>query len=641
MKVNTKKSEEGNRKIGIKERRDIGFLIVLFNMMGGNTYSNYVFADPSNSNRLKESTWYKRQKVVCEAIETAGKQHFKEYRMELLRLLESREIDHICIALDGAWTHRGRKSIMHSFIVHAYDLKTILMLITKQKQHKMLLLVKSEEGDNLENGEFVKEYIVVKTGNYKGSSKGMEGDAMEEAMKELGEDGLLKYVKYICSDDDGAIVKIVEDQEGTMHIIICHDPGHRQKNLLRTLKEKLGEGRYKTFAYRIGKFFMRCIKRTEEKFPVRSDVKQRKEMFMTLWKHVYTHYVRKQCVAACPCNQFYSDEISENDRFEFEVVERVMSAGDARQKMKRIIFQKGRDGDTEMVVRRPPVEADESAELAVDDLTEESSNAASLPVKMRYRHKYWLDINNKATDKKKWESIQYILRLASERIEDVLHCMNTCLVECSNFRRLKFLRKDRFYYSSFAARSFLSALSEDLSSLSIFKKIADHVGLSENTHDSEDWKTFWENVIEVCKSKEQTKKRCRRRKRSLSYRMRHNQLSKIKIEVNLENKKSRLDRSKKRAYKSYKQKRLQPLERPRGSMKQTDLQELYDQKIEGIRKCATCGWLYKKNHCQSQCDKKKAKQTPTVSSTLGSVNTQTSAIQVGIFDETNPCNNDV
>ena len=76
---------------------------------------------------------------------------------------------------------------------------------------------------------------------------------MEDAMKELFDNGLLKYVKYICSDDDGSIINIVEDQEGATHIIICHDPGHRQKNLLRALKAKLGEGPYKTFAYRIGK----------------------------------------------------------------------------------------------------------------------------------------------------------------------------------------------------------------------------------------------------------------------------------------------------------------------------------------------------------------------------------------------------
>ena len=51
-------------------------------------------------------------------------------------------------------------------------------------------------------------------------------------------------MKYICSDDDGSIINIVKDQEGATHIIIYHDPGHRQKNLLRALKAKLGEGPY-------------------------------------------------------------------------------------------------------------------------------------------------------------------------------------------------------------------------------------------------------------------------------------------------------------------------------------------------------------------------------------------------------------
>ena len=248
---------------------------------------------------MSEATWFKLQKLVCEAIEAMGASYFRTYRKKLKNDLDKGEMDFLVLALNGAWTHKGYKSRMCSFIVREVNLNEVVVLITLQKENKMLISVSEDSSEN--NDEIIiKEYKVVKDGNYKGTSKGMEGAAMEIAVEQLNESGLLKHVKYICTDDDGSIVSIIKNTPEMTHIVISHDPGHRQKNLLRSLKDKLGDGKYKTFAYRIGKFYMRCIKRTEEKFPVSDDVLKRVQLFHMLWKHVYTHYIRKQCVNTCP-----------------------------------------------------------------------------------------------------------------------------------------------------------------------------------------------------------------------------------------------------------------------------------------------------------------------------------------------------
>ena len=289
-----------------------------------------------------------------------------------------------------------------------------------------------------------------------------------------------------------------------------------------------------------------------------------------------------------------------------------MSSNEVYKRLQTVRYRLDENGETTIAFDIPPDHVLENTDFAVDVITEKAGEIASQvasasKVKLRYRHKRWLDIANNEMDKQKWNSIQYILILAADRIEDVLHCINTCLVECSNFRRLKYLRKDRFYYSSFAARSYLSALSEDQTAFFIFKLIAKQVKLDINTYKSKQWGDFWKDVKELLEIKEGTKKRRRRRKSSKMFKMRHAQLSKIKLEINLAN--SNVAEAKNRAYKSLKQKRLrvrQPLARNRGNASQAELQSLMDKGIGGIRKCAACAWIYRKNHSMTQCNNKTA-----------------------------------
>lgn len=90
------------------------------------------------------------------------------------------------------------------------------------------------------------------------------------------------------------------------------------------------------------------------------------------------------------------------------------------------------------------------AEVVVDD---EAASSQGRPTKRRRHEKQWIDMSNKR-HALKGEKIK-ALDAAAHSIEDVLHCMNTCLSENSNFRRLTWTRKDRFYMRSYKARSLI------------------------------------------------------------------------------------------------------------------------------------------------------------------------------------------
>lgn len=90
---------------------------------------------------------------------------------------------------------------------------------------------------------------------------------------------------------------------------------------------------------------------------------------------------------------------------------------------------------------------------------EDASNPRA--TKKRRKAKQWIDLSLEK-NKKKAAKIKSLLVAAADSAEDILHCMNTCLSENSNFRRLTWTRKDRFYVTSFHARSLIEAALENV-----------------------------------------------------------------------------------------------------------------------------------------------------------------------------------
>lgn len=99
------------------------------------------------------------------------------------------------------------------------------------------------------------------------------------------------------------------------------------------------------------------------------------------------------------------------------------------------------------------------AEVVSDE--DAASMQSTRPTKRRRREKQWIDLSNKK-HALKGEKIKALVEAAAHSIEDVLHCMNTCLSENSNFRRLTWTRKDRFYVRSYEARSLIEAALENV-----------------------------------------------------------------------------------------------------------------------------------------------------------------------------------
>ena len=284
-------------------RRATQTATVLLNLLGGNSYELYkcaVRGQVSAADMLKETTWYRRQKEVLLAIEEVAAHYFSQVRARCLqRLLRSGES--LRVQLNGAWTHRGHKANMHSFLVKDFDQQIVLVIVVLQREHRYTYF------EDTGGGKKAATHVVTE-GNYVGTSKGMEGEAFERALQQLGDSGLLEHISHYCADDDGSVVAILHEK-GLLNdkVVLAHDPGHRQKNLLRSLLEVLGSGKYKGYGYRAGKFWMTCVKRAEKEG---RSLEERVARFKELWAYVFTHYITPSCTLDCPCNQRVQEEDS-------------------------------------------------------------------------------------------------------------------------------------------------------------------------------------------------------------------------------------------------------------------------------------------------------------------------------------------
>ncbi len=209
---------------------------VLLVLLAGSTYSVYETMNAGNQRRVTQPTFYRIQGLLFPGTVTCCKQILAEYRSELASSLQNSNKSWNA-QLNGAWSHRGWKARHHTFLVRDKDDNKVVSAITLTKKH--VALVKSKDGKKIE-----KE---VHLGNYFGTWKGTEGEAFILALKELEESGLLPSLKLIAADGDSGVPKIIRETKGCDHIRVTGDPGHQQKNFMRSLKEVFGAGKYKDF----------------------------------------------------------------------------------------------------------------------------------------------------------------------------------------------------------------------------------------------------------------------------------------------------------------------------------------------------------------------------------------------------------
>ena len=80
-----------------------------------------------------------------------------------------------------------------------------------------------------------------------------------------------------------------------VYLKIRYDPGHVKKSLTNQLLQlSICQGTaLESLAHRIGRWFMRCVKLAEKKYP--RDLPNMQRYFLALWDHIDTHYQVTPC----------------------------------------------------------------------------------------------------------------------------------------------------------------------------------------------------------------------------------------------------------------------------------------------------------------------------------------------------------
>lgn len=429
---------------------------VLLTLISGSTYTVYSILKSPSDHPMAESTFYRIQHAICNGLVQVCQDILREYRESLCQELLSTGRKWVA-QLNGAWSHRGWTARHHTFLVRAKDQNKVACAVVLTKKH--VALVPSPGGVQIE-----KE---VHAGNYLGTSRGMEGEAFVLALQELKDSDLLSKLDKIVCDGDSGIPKILANTPGCENVTLAGDPGHMQRNFFRTLQDIFGSTkRYRAFPYRIGKFFMRCLKDAESKFEGHTEeaVADRKRHFDTLWVHAYDHYTRKECPPACPCNEFYretGEDLVENDVYTSHALSSFLDVDNHI------------GNDQESILSEVEAEV-QGIEEVVREIVEGEPVPEEGRFKVRREPKSWLDIEGNVKDKELALKIKPILQLAGDNVSNVLFGLNTCLSECSNIRRLVFCRKDRFYYQTYEVRSLISAVIENVGRNYLYQRFHQH-----------------------------------------------------------------------------------------------------------------------------------------------------------------------
>ena len=187
---------------------------------------------------MSKDTWYNHADTVYQAIIVVAE---REEEAALRRLLK--EAQPLIFCGDAAWSHRRP----------TYD----------ARQSWWVLI-------NAENGEIVSTVILMKSreehgkvvfqGNYVGSSRGMEGESFDIAVRSLKAADLMELWRGFVCDQDSSVAKQLRADPLTAHVAVHWDPGHIKRNFQKSLTSIYGQKprkRYQGLAAR-GGMLCRC-----------------------------------------------------------------------------------------------------------------------------------------------------------------------------------------------------------------------------------------------------------------------------------------------------------------------------------------------------------------------------------------------
>ena len=461
---------------------------VLETLLAGSTFKEQ---DLLGGN-VSETTFYRLQRLLVDVVVDVCQQQLKDIRLKMVdRFQQQQRItpgDKVGFQgqANGAWSHRGWHARHFSYVLRDCGENRPIVVVLLMKSHELIF----ESGKRQ-----------VKKGSYVGTSKQMEGEGLRQTLDILEEDKLLSYMTHLVTDGDLSVAGILQEK-GATHVKHVQDPGHVVKNFGKQLKKIfVPSGNYALFAPRIGRFYMRCLKRAE-KAVVENDtmslsdvVVERSKVFNSLWAHAYGHYTREHCPTDCPCQQLVSygkgKGISAMDIAEIAAFEKVLQLQDRKLGSSTVDAV----GDVE-------------EEIGVVEMAAAEAEASGL-------HdgdgkKIFLNVQ-KRMEKKLADKMKPLLELMGRLAPSLLTGINTCMSENTNWRRLVFVRKDRFYPSTYDARSLVSALLETLTRTQLYKLVWKKLGLQIGAHQEELFKKYAKH--------EKQKRNDNKRRRSTKYKI--------------------------------------------------------------------------------------------------------------------------
>jgi hypothetical protein len=255
-------------------------------VMSGLTWTQWNKLEANlNSHSMNKSTWYRLTRLVWDAIEAVKETREAAYCEQLLQAGES-----IVVCADGAWSHPGYTASQHDWVLmNTADSKAIFS-IPLHRSRRM-------------------KDVIVHQGNYDdGSSKGMEGYALDIALDKLQRTGLVALISGWVGDQDSSVLKQLRQHAAAQSWQVHLDPGHAKRNLQAALMapEVFGtKARYKGLAERIPIFIMRIIKRVESECSAVVDMRNK---FLEWMDCVVPHYTAT-CTALCPHHQADSADV--------------------------------------------------------------------------------------------------------------------------------------------------------------------------------------------------------------------------------------------------------------------------------------------------------------------------------------------
>jgi hypothetical protein len=439
---------------------------VLKILLAGGTYTTFTGMMTGVGRVMSESQFYRIQQALCPNLETFLQAQLATIRTEYCQFLEAESSDmvsEICLSVDCAWCHKGYKSKMGTLMVRSFTHNIPLSVVPLQKPHVVRTRTsQSQYEDNFD----------AFPSNYSGTSGGMEVFGAGVAGKELEKAGLGKFSSLAVGDGDAGAVEMIQATPTFENMLRAGDPGHAGKNFMRSLRKACGEAR-KGFAYRIPKFAMRLVKRSEKLFMGHDSatVAVREAWFQTQWRYAFSHYTQKECPSTCPCNQFYGSDAAadirdgdlsrsfsdvfhkEDLRSKNKVVRRDVDAVGAEDLFRANLLeelidceQNGVDLSDEMECEgiRDDVRSKTFQVVREIKMGEEVPVGDGKLVKMRRVEKVWLDLSVKK-DAALWAKIAPLMERYANGVHEILWAVNTCASENSNRRRLVFLPKVSCY----------------------------------------------------------------------------------------------------------------------------------------------------------------------------------------------------